>query len=230
MLLPALAKAKEKAQGIGCINNLKQLQLAWVLYSGDYNEQIVRNGGLGDIGGAGYSSWVIGDVSQLPGRTDLGTITNANALLYPYSKTVGIYKCPADHFKKVNNEAVRSISMNWCMNPISAYQNAPGATFFRKQSDITIPSPAMCWVFIDENPVTINDGYFVCDRFNAPTTWVDTPASYHNKAGGLSFADSHAEIKKWRDPAVTLQPSGNSTPAVQNPPVDLNWLQLRTTK
>ncbi len=88
------------------------------------------------------------------------------------------------------------------------------------------PTPAMCWVLIDENPNSINDGWFVCDPNNL-STWPDVPASYHNAAGGLSFADGHAEIKKWKDSNVVNAkvPPVNKDPAAN----DLLWLQERTT-
>jgi prepilin-type processing-associated H-X9-DG protein len=97
---------------------------------------------------------------------------------------------------------------------------------FRKQSEITRPSPAMCWVTIDENPFSINDGWFVCDP-NNKTSWPDVPASYHNGAGGLSFADGHAEIKRWRDRNLL---NLTAPPAAKDPgSSDLFWLQDRTT-
>ena len=83
--------------------------------------------------------------------------------------------------------------------------------------------------FIDENPGTINDGFFVADVIGYPTTWVDLPAAYHNNSGGLSFADGHAEIKRWRDPKVIAQNNSTFTAAGQTPPTDLRWLQSRST-
>ena len=76
---------------------------------------------------------------------------------------------------------------------------------------------------------TINDGFFVVDQFASPTIWVDIPASYHNGACGLSFADGHAEIRRWRDPVILAQNSPINSPAGQSPPTDLNWLQERST-
>jgi prepilin-type processing-associated H-X9-DG protein len=103
----------------------------------------------------------------------------------------------------------RSMSMNAGMNPlpgqswnsVKGYSRENALREFRKQSDISRPGPAMCWVMIDENPFSINDGWFVCDP-NSPNTWYDVPASCHNGAGGLSYADGHSEIKKWKDKNV----------------------------
>jgi len=239
MLLPALAKAKAKAQGISCMNNLKQLQLGWYLYSGDYNEKIVRTAGLDQLvvfpndpaaqpGGA-KSQWVLGTMDSLPAATN--TLLIEGGLLFPYVKALAVYKCPADHKTMGGVLTVRSISMNCWMNPIRDWNSILGyggptlLRVFRKQTDITAPAPAQCWVLLDENPTSINDGWFVCDP-NA-TVWYDVPATYHNGAGGLSFADGHAEINKWSDKNI-LNLTG--LPAQKDPASsDLPWLQQRST-
>jgi prepilin-type N-terminal cleavage/methylation domain-containing protein/prepilin-type processing-associated H-X9-DG protein len=240
LLLPALSKAKAKAEGISCVSNLKQLQLGWLLYSGDNNDNLVRVGGLGaqvtdstdasaQPGGAN-SQWAQGRVDQLPMATN--TTLLQVGLIYPYINTFGVYKCPADKVGVRGFPTCRSMSMNCWMNPIDSWNdhggNHPGKVReFRKQSDITSPSPSMAFVFIDENPWGINDGFFVCDP--AVVVWVDYPASYHNGAGGLSFADGHAEIKKWRDPKVL----GINGPPSWSPPGslvgDLDWLKQRSS-
>ena len=246
MLLPALSKAQQKAQGIGCLNNLRQLQLAWVLYSGDFNDMLVPTGGLPDTATAMTSSlisngnWVHGSMDVVgPSATDPALIMAGS--LFHYSKNVGIYKCPADHKTQLvtpttSAPTTRSMSMNAWMNPLPT-SIASGFSLqnriFRKQSDITFPSPVNCWVTIDESPGSINDGWFMCDPIAYPKTWVDIPASYHNGSGGLGFADGHAEIKKWRDSTVLLfgrEGAKNGTYQPQgNPPGDLQWLQQHTT-
>ena len=126
--------------------------------------------------------------------------------------------------------------MNAWMNPlpgeswnsVKGYLGNLSLKDFRKQSDIVSPGPSSCWVTIDENPFSINDGWFVCDP-NSPTQWYDVPASYHNGAGGLSYADGHSEIKKWKDKTVL---GLNSVPgALHKDPnsSDLLWLQERST-
>ncbi len=242
MLLPVLSRAKAKATGISCINNLKQLQLAWFMYAGDNNDKLVLNGGVNaqvsnpkdpaaQPGGA-KSIWAQGRVDQL--LTGTNTALVQIGLLYPYVSSLSLYKCPADRQPVRGFSTVRSMSMNCWMNPIDSWNvyggSHPGKVReFRKQGDITVPGPAMAWVFIDENPWGINDGFFVCDP--AVQTWVDIPASYHNGAGGLSFADGHAEIKKWRDSHVL---NCHSPPPPGGVPQDastgdLGWLQERSS-
>ena len=240
LLLPALSKAKTKAQGISCMSNLKQLQLGWIMYSGDNQDRIVRTGGLntlvsfpndpaGQPGGA-KSQWVLGTVNALPSATNAQLIQNG--LLYPYVNNLKVYKCPADMKTLGGTPTVRSMSMNAWMNPIQSWNQIMGYSGgtalreFRKQGDITSPTPSQCWVMIDENPDSINDGWFVADP-NITTKWIDIPATYHSGAGGLSFADGHAEIKKWRDANLL---KATSTDVPKDPAsTDLIWLHERST-
>ncbi len=242
MLLPALAKAKIKAQAISCMSNLKQLQLGWVLYSGDNDDKIVSNGEEAAaatvpinalyLSGGARAAWVLGSVGTTAGAAAYTPALVENGLLFPYAKNLGVYKCPADR-KQVNGvNTVRSMSMNGWMNSIRSWNSImgySGATLlrdFRKQSDITRPAPSNAWVFIDENPNSINDGWFAADP-NQPNKWVDIPASYHNNAGGLSFADGHAEIKKWRD---TRMINAKTTDVLRDPASgDLAWFNERST-
>ncbi len=234
LLLPALSRAKAKAQGISCLNNLKQLQLGWLMYSGDNDDKIIRTGGLGSLvtdandpqaqSGGPLAQWVLGSVESLPGRTN--TLMIQHGLLFSYVNSLTIYKCPAD--KEMINGAisVRSMSMNAWMNPISNEGQLDDVNYvvFRRQSNIR--TPAQTWVTIDENPKTINDGWFLV-RPNVPNVWRDIPAAYHNSAGGISFADGHAEIRKWKDSSVVSQAGSY---ARKDPNArDLDWLIERST-
>jgi prepilin-type N-terminal cleavage/methylation domain-containing protein/prepilin-type processing-associated H-X9-DG protein len=236
LLLPALAKAKTKAQGILCMNNGKQLMLAWVIYSGDYQEKICPSTGLGGLvttqnAAKNYplNQWCMGTMHQATGWTN--TILIMDSLLFKYVNSLGVYKCPADRATTKSPfgtgggiPKVRSLSMSCFMNPLPGETRAMGKTY-RKQSDFIL-GPAMTWVTIDENPASINDGWFVHE---SKTSWVDYPASYHNNSGGLSFADGHSEIKKWRSPALLTfgRPKTSSNAALDS--AHATRLYMRTT-
>lgn len=230
MLLPALSRAKAKATGISCLNNLKQLQLGWMLYSGDNDDKIMSTGGQNVLvtnpndpaaqPGGSKANWVLGNADD----PNLDLIRNG--LMWDYIKKLEVYKDPAD--TKPNSSGrmnQRSMSMNAWMNPLNTEGLlAPGFEIFRKQSNIR--NATQTWVAIDENPTIINDGWFLV-RMETPNQWRDVPASYHNNAGSLSFADGHAEIKRWRDSGVLHSPAigMRSDSKVK----DLAWLQERTT-
>jgi len=250
MLLPALSRAKAKAHGISCINNLHQLTVAWLMYPADFDDKLPRNGGIGDIalsmtdadanspGGLKINNgnWVHGVIGN-----QYGTFTSATdpnlvkaGSLFPYSKDVKVYKCPAD-VKSATAAGValpttRSMSMNAFLNPIASPPGSGQMLVYKKQAEIVRPPPVNLWVFLDECPGSINDGFFICDPFHSPANeWVDIPASYHNNAGGISFADGHAEIRKWRDPTVTEQNNPPFSLSKQANLTDLRWLQERST-
>jgi prepilin-type processing-associated H-X9-DG protein len=165
-------------------------------------------------------------MDSLPSSTNSELIRIS--LLYPQVNSLSVYKCPADRkttrspFGKGGGTAtVRSMSMNCFMNPINPWSTG---RVYRKTGDIIDPAPAKCWVTVDESPTSINDGWFVCDV--TLKEWVDSPAAYHNGAGGLSFADGHSEIKKWHDPGL-VKFQAPRFPAKTD---DLAWLQERTTR
>ena len=257
MLLPVLGKAKQKAQGIGCINNLKQLCLAWKMYSGDNQDRLVPNGEEAQNtapitdptyqSGGAWAQWcpgrqdLIGDLSPLGAPNNIGYNWAKLGLLYPYVNNMGVYRCPADNYTVSSAGAtyphVRSMSMNTWLAPISPYQNITTVYSYYKESNLINPGVANTWVFIDENPISINDGSFIC----SPTIdeWVDCPATYHNGAGGIAFADGHAQIRKWLDPTVLQKwapptilpgnPGFTRLPPTQSPPTDLTYLQNAST-
>ncbi len=230
MLLPALSRAKCKAVGISCLNNLKQLQLGWMLYSNDNDDKIVATGGTAVLAptpnnplylpGGPNANWVLG----LADSPDLDFIRNG--LLWPYINKLEVYKDPGDNRPRSNGRVnQRNMSMNAWMNPLSdeGLLQVNNYVVFRKQAQIR--RPVDTWVAIDENPESINDGWFVVRP--GANAWYDYPAIYHCNAGSLSFADGHAEVKKWRDRNVlaqastTLRKDPNST--------DWDWLAERTT-
>jgi prepilin-type N-terminal cleavage/methylation domain-containing protein/prepilin-type processing-associated H-X9-DG protein len=221
MLLPALAKAKAKAQGISCINNMKQLGIAAIMYGAD-NSDIVpvnvptQNGGDTGTGG-GKPNWVDGTFHNIVGNaiaeSPMGCSTNPFYLgtgsltgwgvtlvgtIGIYAKAPGVYKCPADHFvdPTYNVERVRSCSMNqYCGNKAGTYTD-PNYKLFLKFTDFGgALSASDCWVFLDENPQSLNDGFIYFDP--AGNTVYDRPAVNHGNQSAFSFADGHAELHKW---------------------------------
>ncbi len=224
LLLPALAKSKVKAQGIMCLGNLKQLQLAWQMYSDDFGDKIVPNGDGGNEG------WVGGWLPTASDATNFNLLQPPYGKLWPYNTSAGIYKCPADRstasFGSKVVPRVRSVAMNGNMNGNSWYTALIEPSFytFHKRSEIIRPSPSQAFVFLDEHPESIDDGYFLV-VLDQKSQWGNFPANYHNGACGFSFADGHGETKKWQDP-VTLAPHiGASATA----PHDVPWTQARAS-
>lgn len=241
LLLPALAKAKTKAQGISCMSNLRQLGLAWRLYADDFNETLVAALDL-NSNPLKRPNWFSGWVSFSPNTRDNWDITKdlIKSPLWPYcGNSAGIFKCPADKAVTVVNGVktprIRSNSMSQVFGN-GDWLPTPPYRIYAKMSDMTEPAPSMVWVLLDEHPDSVNDAAFANQMVAAnnlsAARIIDFPASYHNGACGFSFADGHAEIKKWLD-ARTKAPvkyNGALTLNVASAGnVDVLWLADRTT-
>ncbi len=212
----------------------------WTMYATDNQDRIARTGGM-DVfvanpndpsiqPGGSREQWCPGSVDAGNGVASTNYLLVQKGMIFPQVKNRAVYKCPADRKAFLGAPTVRSMSMNCWFNPINQWTETAGKVI-RKMTDMNNPSPAMTWVTIDENPDSINDGWFVVNvtRGNPVSLqWVDYPASYHNNAGGLSFADGHAEIKKWKDKTVLKVPSGNARSS--SSAGDLPWLSQRTTE
>lgn len=251
LLLPALAKAKAKGQGIACMSNNRQLMLAWRFYADDNNDKLVGASNWNPPGGGVVPTWFAGWLTLANPRDannwnhDLYT---KRSPLFPYcGNSLGIFKCPADKTTGINAQnqrvpRIRSMSMNnWVGGPNwgnsgAAYPPDPrGWITYLKTTDINNPGPSMTFVFTEEREDSINDGYFVVDMAGYPDKaqkLVDYPASYHNGAAGLSFADGHAEIHKWLDPRTIPKMSKTDRPLDQPSPGnrDVYWMQERSTR
>jgi prepilin-type N-terminal cleavage/methylation domain-containing protein/prepilin-type processing-associated H-X9-DG protein len=224
LLLPALAKSKTKAQGIACMNNLRQLNFAWYMYADDNREKLVPNGTGPQIG------WIEGWLMTPQDATNVNLIKAPKGMLWIYNQSLEIYKCPADRsIVKIGGKTyprVRSISMNGNMNGDSWYtaEIKNSHYTYRRYTEIINPSPAQAFVFLDEHPDGIDDGYFLV-FLNRKQLWGNMPANYHNGACGLSFADGHAEIRKWKDPDTLSK----KIVAIPKGPIDVPWIQVRTS-
>lgn len=209
MLLPALGKSKSKAQGIQCLSNQRQLTLAWMLYSGDYRDELVWN----DLTPTG-SGWVRGILDYNGANahnTNLANLLDPNyAKLAPYTQSVGIYKCPGDRSFVVSGgrrfPRVRSLSLSQAMNSRNdwlSYLTKKPYLVFRKLTDLSRMGASQAFVFIDEHPDSLNFGDFAVAMNDGVSPdaihIIDYPASNHNRSGGMSFGDGHAEVHKWVD-------------------------------
>ena len=232
LLLPALNRARAKAEGIGCLNNLKQVQLAWGMYADDNNSRLAENRGMSVTSNAWVTGTLGWDSTFVPRPDNTNTLFLTEGELGPYvAKNVGIFKCPADKYPGARGPRVRSISMNGFAGDVDGINNGlnPSWKRYLKLTDITAPPPAMCWILLDEHPDSINDPLFSV-LMTPGALWTDVPASYHNGACGFSFADGHSEIRKWID-FRTIQPVLHRNPSAGNglsSPRDMLWLQLRT--
>jgi prepilin-type N-terminal cleavage/methylation domain-containing protein/prepilin-type processing-associated H-X9-DG protein len=216
MLLPALNKAKQKANGISCVNNLRQLTVAALTYASDNKDSIVPNATASD--GVTYPAWIVGNVSTMPGATNTADILTG--LLYPYCNNPAVYRCPADQFSVAGTtfQRIRSYSLSCMMGvntPAGATYVHPGVVENVKFSEINVgPSQGLC--FVDENQNSIDDGYFAV-FLNDPTAWHNIASSRHGTGGQFSFADGHAQFWKWLVPATASLPGGGTVSVSSGP-------------
>jgi prepilin-type N-terminal cleavage/methylation domain-containing protein/prepilin-type processing-associated H-X9-DG protein len=192
LLLPSLARSKQQAQGTYCVNNLKQMNAAWMLYSDDFLQTTVPNVGMLQPEYVTNLNWVVGNVNSPLDQTN--SLLLSRSLLGSYTKNTMIYRCPSDPA----SGRVRSVSINNYMHGKGMMINP---NFLNNEKTTDIRQPASSFVFLDESAQTINDGYFVMvltTNFNSGLSVVDLPANYHGGAGAFSFADGHAQLKKWR--------------------------------
>jgi type II secretory pathway pseudopilin PulG len=255
LLLPALTGAKLKTQGIQCMNNHRQLTLAWLTYALDNRDRFLYASGLN--GATDQSTWVGGIMDFNPGNRSNWDVSADIAVspLWPYcGKCAAIFKCPADRSMIVPSSGpfagkptprVRTMSMSvWFGGfggEISAYPgvSSPPWRLYLKLSDLNDPGATRTALFWDEREDAVNYGNFYTDMTgwpNAPaqTQWNwDLPGYYHGRAGGLSFADGHSELRKWQDPR-TMPPIQTKDwlagPLLQPRNADIVWLQERATR
>jgi prepilin-type N-terminal cleavage/methylation domain-containing protein len=213
LLLAALAGAKAQSQGAYCLNNVKQLALSWMLYADDNNGRLPNN--FGGLEAKTNSNWVADllDWDLTTDNTNFADLTQASLGAYNGHSTAA-YHCPADSaLSSIQRSAgwqnrVRSYSLNASLGDAGQFtsqgynvNNPEYVQFFKYNS---IPSPSEIFVFLDEHPDSIYDGYFVNRAYSGQ--WLRLPASFHGGAGCISFADGHAGIHKWLSATTKLAP------------------------
>ncbi len=246
LLLPALNRAKAKAHGISCANNQRQLMFACLLYAGDNADAFPYN--FGDVETRRtvvqkqFLNWVNNVLSwELDAdNTNRAWVTAGG--LGPYvGGMVDAFRCPSDSVLSDIQKAagwkarVRSISMNALVGDAGEFSrsganvNAPGYRQFFKMAHI--PQPARIFVFIEEHPDSVDDGYFLNNPYKPE--WHDLPASYHIGSANLVFADGHAESRRWLNgstrPPARPDAAGLPLAIPANERSDFNWLMERTS-
>jgi prepilin-type N-terminal cleavage/methylation domain-containing protein/prepilin-type processing-associated H-X9-DG protein len=244
ILLPALSQARERSRGIFCLNNTRQLTLAWQVYADDHDGMLPYNLVMKPTSTRTNLNWVNNvmtwDLSS--DNTNPATITEAS--LGPYAGGVtSIYHCPSDQALSATqslagwSQRIRSYSMNAMVGnagpaTVSGRNvNNPGYVQFFKMSQF--PRPTEFFVFLDEHPDSINDGYF-WNRDN--DQWTDLPASYHNRSAAFSFADGHAALHHWQKSTTICPPVAylaNFPPSIPSMPAseqaDFDWVMEHTS-
>lgn len=259
MLLPALAKAKIRSQGVQCMNNTKQLTLAWRMYADDHNDLLLtcQDGVRKNPEDRYRVNWIQGnlDYSASAGNWDTRVYIETSPLWVYTGKSAAIFKCPADQASVLvsgtRRPRVRSNSMSQVFSWGEWLDGGPnqGQTTYRTYGKLAnIARPAKTFVFVDEHPDSINDaafanqirgtGVFPPDVAGSERI-IDIPASYHNRACGFSFSDGHSEIHKWKGGKIVVKPSYNGTllppsPGTLNYPagdsaVDVRWMAENAT-
>ena len=240
LVLPSLARAQVGGRKATCLSNLQQITRGWSMYATENSDQLPRTAGMESFVADPNSPLILpgGAKAQwCPGSVDAGNALASTNLLFlsrgsiwPFVKNYQAYKCPADSQTYQRTPTIRSIAMNNWLNPIIPW-NYTTAKILRKLSDMTTLPPERTFVVADENPSSINDGWLLVNVIADPLnnsrtlTWVDYPASYHNAAGCISFADGHVEMRRWTDNTVLTYPRNVNF----NDGSDLGWLSSRAS-
>jgi prepilin-type N-terminal cleavage/methylation domain-containing protein/prepilin-type processing-associated H-X9-DG protein len=229
LLLPALAQAKSKAQTAACLNNIKQLSLAWLLYGDDNEGLLVNNHGKPETT-AKRNTWANNVQDWGNSDDNINEILLTDALLGSYvGRSAKVYKCPSDRSQAANGPRIRSYAMNAMVGNPGELTNRFNPDYLQYYQVTQMPDPSHTFVFLDEHPDTINDGFFV-NRLNDPS-WGNLPGSYHEGAANLSFADGHTELRHWMAWSTLRPPvqGGVGGTISATPTIDFDWLKERTS-
>ena len=228
MLLPALTRAKLSAQATACSNNIKQLGFGWFLYCDENQGLLVNNSSMTDTR-TYRQSWVnnIQDWGMSTENTNPAFVLSGKLASY-VANNVRVYKCPSDQSLAQNGSRLRSISLNSLVGDPLINPNRFNPNWIQFLKMTQFPRPSTFYVFIEEHPDTINDGYFMnqWDQIK----WGNLPASYHDGAANLSWADGHVERHRWLSNTVRPPVKGGAGGGfVPSPPADYLWLRERTS-
>ncbi len=229
LLLPVLAKSRIKAEGIACDSNIRQLSLAWAMYPDDNDGLFVNNYGKPQTIST-RNTWAnnVEDWLNSDDNTNLTYVTDT--LFSPYdNRSAKIFKCPSDRTPAANGPRIRSMSMNAMVGDPGNLTNQFNPLYVQFFKSTEIPDPSQIFVFLDEHPDTINDGFFV-NRLE-DYQWGNLPASYHNGAVNLAFADGHFEAHRWVVPDTVRPPVPGGVGVIipASPTTDFEWLKQRTS-
>jgi prepilin-type N-terminal cleavage/methylation domain-containing protein/prepilin-type processing-associated H-X9-DG protein len=239
LLLPALAKAKQKAQAVMCLNNNKQLMLAWRMYAEDQNDRLVAAMNMNPPAWPpGRPNWFTGTLNYNGGNASNWDIRQdmENSPLWAYAgKNRYIFKCPADQATVLVGTQrlprVRSNSMSQVFGTgewLDYDIKSSGQNVWRIYDKLTaVVLPTKTWVVMDEHPDSINDAALAVACTSADNTSakiIDYPANYHNGACGMAYADGHAEIHRWKGGKIRNAPIlYDDTKLALNVPAGDSW-------
>jgi len=258
-LVPTLAGSRIGSQSLSCMNNNRQLTAAWRMYADDSNERLLYASTSSSVGLMSIDPTDPDNYAWTGAHMDFTGANRANwdpaydmmkRLLWPYTKSVGTYKCPSDHstvvWVGVSRPRIQSFSMNlyvggFAPSPGGLDGNDGGWAFadlyriFSKTTDLTAPGPAKTFIFTDMRPEAINWGSFLTDMSGFPNNPAqynlgDLPGVFHNLGACISFGDGHVEIHRWLDPRTAPPPPFTNSSSVASPNnVDIAWLQAHST-
>jgi Tfp pilus assembly protein PilE len=220
--LPALARPKTRSAAVGCLSNMRQLMAGWQMYTDDNSGRLMLNA---PVGAATAKSWVPASIAWNNISANTNVALMLSGLMGKYvNSNVTVFRCPADVVPSANGFRLRSYSMNGQLGVQPGGQNygAP-LRIYQREVDISCPIPANLFVFCDESPVTMDDGYF---QVSATPRWPSCPACYVDNGCGFSFADGHGEIHKWQGTTLLIPVVANAvflppTPSASDP--DWMW-------
>jgi len=211
MLLPALNRAKIRAVAAACMSNNKQLGLGWLMYASDNNERLAINADQSQPDN-GTPSWISGWLDWTTSTDNTNTdflVNDKYSLLGRYlGSSYKVFACPAANFASPAQRPLgwdhraRSVSMDGAVGDGNKYHlegwaNETSFYVVTKSTAFHGPGPSDSWVFTDEHPDSIDDGILYTPNYPFPAL-LELPGCQHAGSCGLTFADGHSEIHKWR--------------------------------